>query len=178
MSTPAEEKEYIKKSLSLPSLISLFKISFNDNTYWFCGNFRLEETWWNGQKYEYLPLILNDYRYSEDNSSITPTLSLVNVAALYSEFFAGLPNLVGAKVEFFLVWEDSVATTVGGATSSLYAFRHKFTLSRRISVTFDKVIYQLDPAGFLANSFAPSRLVLRNGLFNMRFPGVSKRYAD
>lgn len=176
MSTPAQEKEYAKHSLSLPSLVSLFVITFNGATHRFCGNFRLEETWWNGQKYEYLPLVISDYRYSEDNSSITPTLSLINVAALYSAVFAGLPNLIGAKVEFFLVWEDSIKTTVEEATSSLFAFRHKFTLSRRISATFDKVIYQLDPAGFLANSSAPSRLVLRNGLFNMCFPGVSKRY--
>lgn len=179
MTTTAQQRhEFHRQTLSLPNIIPLFVISFQGETYRLCNAFRKEAICWNGHTYSYLPITLENYRYSEDNASATPSLTLFNIAALYSSIISVLPNLIGAKVTFYLVYETQIAETEEAADSALYAFKHKFILSKKISSNYEKVIYQLDPVGFVVNSFAPSRLILRDGLFNMRFPGVTKKYAD
>lgn len=171
-----EEQEYLKLELGLPNRISLFKISNGVTNHYFCGDFRQEPVWWNGILWDYAPLVIDEYRFSEDNSSITPTLSLVNLAALYSETLASLPALEGYKVTFYEVYETEIKTTNASPQSSRYLGKFSFKLSQLIARNVEKISYRIQPIGFLYNNYAPSRIVLRDGLFNLSFPGAGEKY--
>lgn len=171
-----EEQEYAKQQLSIPNIISLIEIIYEGTSHRFCSDFRTAKTYWNGQEWLYLPLVLENYKFSEDNTSAVPSLSLANVAYLYGEVIASLPSLIGGKVYLYQVFENYITETAEEAQSDIYFAKYSFVLSQRLAKTSKKVSYRLDPPGFLVNSFAPSRLILREGYFNMAFPGAGEKW--
>ena len=172
-----EEQLYVQQTLSLPDTIELFEVTLDNVVHRFTNAFRTDAVCWKEQEYAYLPLHIEQYRYSEDNASVVPSLSFMNFAALYSDFLSSKPDLTTARLKFYIVYESEIFDTVLEATSSLYAFKASFVLSKQLSGSYEQLTYQLDPIGFLFNTFAPVRLILRDGLFNMNFPGVQAKHA-
>lgn len=171
-----EEQEYLKQQLSLPDIISLFKIEFEGEVHTFCSDFRLEPVYWNSLLWEYMPLTIDSYRFSEDNASSTPTLNLSNVAAMYSEILSVLPDLAGGRVTYFQVFKNYIQTSALAEQFDIFYAKYSFVLAQQLSKTPKRVAYRLDPPGFMVNTSAPSRLILREGLFNMAFPGAGEKY--
>jgi len=171
-----EEQKYIEKELGLPEVINLFKIKLEAVEHFFCGDFRLDPVFWNSQEWGYAPLSIAEYRFSEDNASPTPTLSLVNLASFYSEAIASLPALEGAEVTYYQVYVTEVFSTLLEATSSAYSGKFTFKLVQLLSKNPQKLQYRIDPIGFLVNQYAPSRIILRDGIFNLAFPGAGEKY--
>ena len=171
-------QKYLEQQLSVPESIFLFEIVYQGTSYYFCSSFRQTEVWWNSHKWEFLPLQIENYRFSEENSSTTPTITLLNLAMLYNEALAAIKNLIKSKIKFYIVFADQIKETSGETQSSLYQFKTTFILSKKLSVKDDQTTYQLDPVGFMYNSFAPARLAFREGLFNLAFKGISTHYAE
>ena len=172
-----EELLYVEKELGLPQTISLFKISFNGVNTFLCSDFRIEPIWWNYQQWLYCPLVIEDYRYSEENSSLTPVLSIVNLATLYSDVISGLPELEGAELTFFTVYETEIKPSNTTQQSSIFSGKFRFKLTQLLSKDTDFMSYRIEPIGLLSNQFAPTRVVLRDGIFNMAFPGAGENYS-
>jgi hypothetical protein len=171
-----EELLYIEKELGLPNTINLFKISLDGLDTYLCSDFREVPVWWNSQQWLYCPLVIEDYRFSEENSSLTPVLSIVNLATLYSDAIANLPELEGAELTFFTVYETEIKASGTDLQSSLYSGRFKFSLTQLLTKDNDFMSYRIEPIGLFSNKFAPTRTVLRDGIFNMAFPGAGESY--
>jgi hypothetical protein len=171
-----QELKYLEKELGLPALINLYKIKLNGFEYFFCSDFRLNPVWWNSVPWLYAPLVIDEYRFSEDNASATPTLSMINLASLYSEVLASLPEMEGADVTYYQVYETEIKESALEVQSSAYAGKFKFKLVQLLNKSPQKMQYRIDPVGFLVNQYAPSRVILRDGIFNLSFPGAGEGY--
>lgn len=174
--TPDKEQELKAYTLSLPNIVSLFEVNYKGAINRFCADFRLEDVWWNEQQWLYLPLSIEKFRFSETNASSLPTLALSNVAALYSEALASLPDLTGATVTLFIVYAEAIGET-SETSSDLYKYKAKFKINNLASSTDKQRVYNLAPIGYGGNLYAPSRVILREGLFNLSFPGAGEKYS-
>ena len=159
------------QSMELPSLVELFKLTYQNSIFYFTNSFTKTGLYWNSHLYTSFPLVLTGASYTAQNANELPKLQLSNVGGMFTILLGQLPNLKGAKLEYVQTFETYVAETAGRDTS-LFLFKRFLTIDKLLSRNAEQLVYECGTLTGFKQLIYPRRQMLRDGLPKMRFEGL------
>lgn len=160
-------QEYIQE-LDLPNVVELFEVTYTDTitttTLYLTNTIRKDLTYWNGNKYDPLPIAIEGIGFTNDNLSQSPKITLSNIGVT-------LPNLKNTKFTYIKVFEPYIMPSAASNTN-LYISKYHFIISKLASKTKTQSIYDLETILSPSSKKLPSRQMLREGRLNLRFEGL------